>query len=182
MRTTRGAASGDTAPHHSGEPVRRAFVESQRFRQWWLIALILGIAGLMWYCFVVQILLGTPVGTRPAPDAVVWLLTVLFGVGFPALFLMITMRTEVDDAWLTIRFRPFLRRRIRLADITAAAAVTYHPIMDYGGWGIRWSFAGWCYNVSGNRGVRITLADGRVVMIGSRRAEELADAITRGGA
>lgn len=180
MPTNHGTAADAIDPQNSGASAHPAFVESQRFRQWWLIALILGIAGLMWYCFVVQILLGTPVGTRPAPDGVVWLLTVLFGVGFPVLFLLITMRTEVGDGWLTIRFRPFMRRRIRLADITAAAAVTYHPIMDYGGWGVRWSFAGWCYSVAGSRGVRITLADGRVVMIGSQRAEELAEAITRG--
>lgn len=171
-------AASMAAPNDAlnGRPATR-FVEVQRFRQWWMIAIIAGASGLVWYCFVVQILLGQPVGTKPASDAAVWVLTALIGVGFPLFFASISMRTVVDADGVTIRFFPVWTRRIRLADIASAAAVTYHPIMDYGGWGIRWSFAGWCYNVSGNRGVKVTLADGSQVMIGSGRAEELAASI-----
>jgi hypothetical protein len=33
------------------------------------------------------------------------------------------------------------------------------------------------YNVSGNRGVEVELTDGRTVMVGSRRPDELAGAL-----
>jgi hypothetical protein len=33
------------------------------------------------------------------------------------------------------------------------------------------------YNVSGNRGVEVELTDGRTVMVGSQRADELAGAL-----
>jgi hypothetical protein len=58
-------------------------------------------------------------------------------------------------------------------------ARTYRPILEYGGWGIRYSpFGQGCaYNVSGNRGVQLELADGQRILIGSQRAEELARAI-----
>ena len=36
------------------------------------------------------------------------------------------------------------------------------------------------YNVSGNQGVELTLRDGRQVMLGSQRPQELADAIAKG--
>jgi hypothetical protein len=36
---------------------------------------------------------------------------------------------------------------------------------------------GWAYNVRGNRGVQLELANGKRILIGSQRAEELAGAI-----
>ena len=51
------------------------------------------------------------------------------------------------------------------------------PIREYGGWGIRGFRSKRAYNVTGDRGVELTLVDGRKVGIGSRRAGELADAI-----
>lgn len=160
----------DTAPTH---------VEVQRFRQPWLLAIVLGIAGLMWWGFVTQIVLGRPWGTKPAPDAAVWALTVVFGILLPAWFLVGAMHTVVDDDGIRIRFFGVHRRTIGIDRIAAAEAVTYHPLLDYGGWGIRLGLQGWCYNVSGNRGVRLRLVDGRTVMIGSGRADELAEAIRR---
>jgi hypothetical protein len=50
-------------------------------------------------------------------------------------------------------------------------------LRDYGGWGIRKGRSGWAYNVSGDRGVRLTYTDGETLLIGSQRADELAKAI-----
>jgi hypothetical protein len=57
------------------------------------------------------------------------------------------------------------------------AAVTCHPITEYGGWGIRWTLRGKAYNVSGRRGVRLDYENGKHLLIGSTRADELATAI-----
>ncbi|MBW8868301.1 MAG: hypothetical protein JF610_13410, partial [Acidobacteria bacterium] len=46
-------------------------------------------------------------------------------------------------------------------------------------WGLRFGRRGRAYSISGNRGVELTLADGRRVMIGSQRADELAAALAR---
>ena len=82
-----------------------------------------------------------------------------------------------DDA-LEIRFRGLLvRREIPLADITHFEARTYRPIREYGGWGVRRGAGGMAYNVSGNRGVEFRLADGKSLLIGSQRPEELALAL-----
>ncbi len=89
-------------------------------------------------------------------------------------------RTSVIGTELTVTFGalfPLYRRRISVADIASAESVTYSPIADYGGWGIR----GWgkkvALNARGNRGVRLTLRDGRRVLVGSQRPEELAEAL-----
>ena len=44
---------------------------------------------------------------------------------------------------------------------------------------MRFGRRGRAYNVSGDRGVELTLANGKRVLIGSQRSEELAEAIRR---
>ena len=153
------------------------FHEEQPFRQPWLWLLILGLAALQWWGFVQQIVLGQPWGTNPAPDWMMVLLWLLIGIGMPLFFLYLRLIVTVTDEAINICFRPLTRRTIAIADITHFEARSYAPLREYGGWGIR----GWggkrAYNVSGKRGVELTLADGRKVMIGSLRADELAEAV-----
>jgi len=61
--------------------------------------------------------------------------------------------------------------------IDNAEPVTYSPLKDYGGWGIRYGAKGKAYNVSGNQGVVITLETGQSILIGSQRHEELSSLI-----
>ena len=72
------------------------------------------------------------------------------------------------------------RRRFAFDDIASCEARTYRPLLEYGGWGIRWGPSGRAYNVKGNRGVQLVLSSGKRLLVGSQKAEELATAITRG--
>jgi hypothetical protein len=154
------------------------FKEEQRFRQWWIWAIVLVVAALGWWGFVQQIVLGEPFGNNPASDWAVWLLWVFVGLGLPALFAFIRLAIEVTADEVVIRYRPLMKRRILLADIERVNARTYKAVREYGGWGIKgWSFKSVAYNISGDRGVQLTLRDGRRIMLGSRRPDELAQAI-----
>jgi hypothetical protein len=62
-------------------------------------------------------------------------------------------------------------------ETTHAEVRTYSPLREYGGWGIRGPRKRRAYNVSGDEGVQLVLVDGCVVLIGSQRANELADPI-----
>ena len=167
-------------PKSPGESV--IYAEEQRFRQIWILILVGFIALLAWYSFLLQIVIGEPFGTNPAPDILVILLFVVFGILFPVWFLV--MRLEVQVTRTDLRFRMFPLhlhwREFPLATIVRAEAVTYQPIREYGGWGIRIGMKGWAYNVSGNRGVQITLEGGRSFLLGSLQPEELAFAIKSG--
>jgi hypothetical protein len=79
---------------------------------------------------------------------------------------------------ISFRFRPLTRRVIPIADIESAQARSYGALRAYGGWGIRGLDGQRAYSVSGDRGVELDLADGRKVLIGSQRADELARAIS----
>ena len=96
------------------------------------------------------------------------------------------MSTEVTRTELVVtmgRFFPLYRRRVALADIAGVRAVTYRPIRDAGGWGIRWGrFEGnRCafLNARGDRGVFVDLRNGKRLIIGSQNAEALAEAVSR---
>jgi hypothetical protein len=160
------------------------FEETQSFRQWWLLVLLLLVlaasVGAFGWGIYQQLVLGRPWGDRPLSDgalvgaAAVTIPLVLLLVG-GLWFMRLTVRVEQDA--LAIRFAPFTRRRIPWSDVLAFAAVTYHPVREYGGWGIRGFASNRAYNVSGNRGVRLRLAGDRRLLIGSQRADELAAAI-----
>ena len=141
----------------------------------------LALATFAWWGFVQQIILGQPFGSNPGPDWMIWLVLVFVGIGFPALFLTMRLIVTVHGDQITIRYKPFTTRRIGFEEIESCEARTYKPIKEYAGWGIKgWSVERMSYSVSGKDGVELTLRDGKRVMIGSRKAQQLAEAIAAG--
>ncbi|HWR83495.1 MAG TPA: DUF6141 family protein [Candidatus Deferrimicrobium sp.] len=162
-------------------PESQLFHEEQKFRQVWLWAVVLLLAGLAWLVFIQQIVRGIPFGSRPAPDFVIWILVLVVGVGLVWLLAKATLTTVVTNDHVRLRFFPIWSRTIPLKAIKSVQARDYRPIWEYGGWGIRWSpIWGMAYNVSGNRGVQLVLTNGKKVLIGSQKADELEAAIRRG--
>jgi hypothetical protein len=157
------------------------YSETQRSRQSWLAIIFVLLALLGWGLFVQQIVRGKPVGSDPMPDWLVWMLALLLGVLLPGFFLWFRMETTVYQDRVEIRMTPFVHRRFRPTEIAGAAARTYQPLREYGGWGVRWSLRGLnknrAYNVSGDQGVQLILTNGDRVLIGTQRPQELEAAI-----
>ncbi|MFH1650979.1 MAG: DUF6141 family protein [Chloroflexota bacterium] len=160
---------------------RPFYREVQHFRQPWLWGLILGIALVGIWSFVQQIMLGRPFGNNPAGDLELIIITVLVSLVMPYVFYRMNLTTEVRADGIYYRFFPLHLsfQRIALEDIIASEAVTYRPLREYGGWGIRYGRGGKAYNVSGNRGVRLELSRGSHLLFGSRRPEEFAEAVRK---
>ena len=153
------------------------FREVQHFRQTWLWLIILLTAGLFWYGGIQQFILKIPFGSNPAPDAALLIFWLIFGIALPACFYSIKLITEVRNEGLYFGFPPFPLRKIPLDDLKRYEVRIYSPIKEYGGWGFRYGWKGKAYNVSGNRGVQIELSNGKRILIGSQKPEELAKAI-----
>ena len=162
------------------------FFEQQKFRQRWVWLLVLGslapVVGGVVYGFVQQIVFGVTFGDRPMSDGAL-IATTIGTLIFAALVIQLlrscVLTTRVDAQGVHVRFAPFHRRERHMpfGEIATAEAVTYKPIADYGGWGLRCGPKGRAYNVSGNRGVLLTFGDGKTLLIGSRCADDLARAI-----
>jgi hypothetical protein len=112
--------------------------------------------------------------------AVVGPLMILLGIGLALLFYKMRLVTEVRKDGVYVNFIPLSRQTVLFADIAGCEVRTYRPIRDYGGWGIRYGPAGKAFNVSGNRGVQLKLTNGKRLLIGSQRPEELAQAVRAG--
>ena len=142
---------------------------------------LIGPAISVWAIFQ-QLVLDSPFGNNPTPDYVFVVLVVIVGGGLPLFMYSTGLDTEVRDCGTCIRFRPFHRKWVVFGfeSIQKAEASTYSPLKDYGGWGIRYGRKGKAYNVSGNKGVLLTLRDGKNVLIGSKNHEVLCSAINEG--
>jgi hypothetical protein len=146
--------------------------EVQRF-PWYFTIFIIVFACLSWYGFFQQIIFGVPFGNNPASDTEIWILWIAFGILTPFIFLYMKLVTEIRDDGIYVRFIPFVKRFFAYHEIKHVKACTYNPFV-YGGWGIRWHpTKGWAYNMRGNKGILIELKNGKHVLIGSEKPEEL---------
>lgn len=153
--------------------IKTYFIERQRFRQFWLwlpVGLIDGFV--VWAC-VSQLALGRPFGGKPASDAT------LVVIGCLVLFLTIalfsvSLETEIGPDGVSVRFPPFYwqRRKYSWEKISAAYVTEYHPMQDYGGWGIKWGPNGTAFSISGKFGIQLVFKDGRKLLIGTAKPKE----------
>jgi len=156
------------------------FREVQRFALWLRAAIVAGALAMVALCWFVLAETASQQGAAQVFVVIFCVaLMVILPVGIAVFFLMLKLETEVRRDGLYIRFFPIhIRyRRFTRADIVRHFACSYRPIRDYGGWGIRFGPQGKAYNVSGNRGVQLVFRDGKRLLIGSQKADELAEAI-----
>jgi hypothetical protein len=143
------------------------FSETQRFTQWWIWGLLLGSSAIVLVTIYQQV----------STDAVSSSLWLALAVTLLALGLFLSMRLETQLHREGIRVRLFplhLRHReIPWSAIEKAYLRTYSPIREFGGWGLRFGPKGKAYNVSGNQGLQLELRNGKKLLIGTQKSEEL---------
>jgi len=140
------------------------FEENQKFKQWWLWVILL----------VFPIL-----SIIPFDKNGINYYAILISVAFPLLFYIFQLRIKINEEGLHYQFYPFHFKSytIKLDEIEKFEALQYRPIGDYGGWGIRYGFKGKAYNISGNKGVKIYLKNGKNILFGSQKYKELEKAL-----
>ena len=157
------------------------FREVQKFALWlrWLVYVSMILAVLISILALLK-----EFAQQRSPDTAEIIIAIVAGLGIPIvvafLFLFLKLETEVRSDGLYVRFVPFHIRYKKFTpeDISEVFARTYHPLREYGGWGIRCSIRnGKAYNTSGNEGVQLVLSNDKKLLIGSQMAQELEDAI-----
>jgi hypothetical protein len=157
------------------------FKEEQRFRQWWVLVIVLASSALPWIGLFYQVILGHKFGNNPAPDWIIILIWLAFGIGFPVFFYTLRLITEVRKDGIYLRFFPFHRKFkfFSFDEIESFEEREYRPIYEYGGWGIRYGRKGMAYNVYGNKGIQLTMKNKKNVLIGSQKTYEFYKAIRK---
>lgn len=160
------------------------FSENQRFKQWWVWALMIGLNGMLIFGFVKQVILGQPFGSKPTSDAGLMMITGLMFV-LTYFFFRLRLETRIKKDGIYYRFVPFHGPfRFNAWDNLQKCYVRkYSPILEYGGWGLRLGMygKGTAFNVSGNMGLQLKLSNNKKILLGTRRPEELAAVLKKLG-
>ncbi len=159
------------------------FQETQKFRQPLLWAFLAAISVVSILVAALEAGADIPVGNNPAPGIVLILIVVIFGILLPLFFYLLAFTVEVKKDGIYYRFYPvqITFRHIPWNELSCAKSVTYRPLADYGGWGIRYGRNGMAYNVSGSEGVMMIKKDGKKLLLGSQHAVKLANEIHKAG-
>ena len=157
-----------------------SFHEIQRFNKWWhyLIAglpvVITVIAGIFFYLSMPP---SDDLWTLIVPGAVILFTALTF-----LWFLFMKLETTIDPEGIRVQFHgiPFCKRSIAWSEIKHISVISYSPLSDYGGWGVRYGMAGngWCYNISGNTGIKLFYQNEKPFLIGTQDADAARHAIS----
>jgi hypothetical protein len=106
-------------------------------------------------------------------------LAVVVSLAVAVLLWINRLEIEVRPEGIAVRFCPFHRdwRRFSAQELSECYARRYRPLLEYGGWGIRYGWHGRAYNMSGHEGVQLVFQDGRRLLIGSKQPRQLEAAI-----
>lgn len=136
------------------------FTESQRFRQKW-VWILMG--------FISLIVIGSLSVAGEWNDPGIWSGIVVL-IGIIILLYVWRLDTRLDSTGVHYRVFPvFAWRTIPWSRVKSALVCQY----DFVGYGIRWDFNGWIYNIVGDKGMRVVLTNGRRITIGTQRPEEI---------
>jgi len=94
----------------------------------------------------------------------------------------VKLETEVNAIGIYFRFFPFhfKQRLIRWEELENAEVRNFKPISEYGGWGIKhYSYRNRSFTISGKRGLQLDLSNGKKILIGTQRPDELQAIINR---
>ena len=156
------------------------FSEIQKFKQWWLWLIIGLINGLFVIGIIVQIIFVQQFGTSPMTDTEL-IITTLFSFIITLLFSKISLETIIKQEGIYVRFFPFHLKfkYYSWGIIQQVSVIHYNPLLDYGGWGLRFGFfgKGIAYTISGTIGLHIQLKNNNKLLIGTKQPEHIVEVL-----
>ena len=154
------------------------FSENQRFKQWWIYVLTLGIFAFTTYAFIRQVVLKYPFIDNPISNKA------LIGSWITALIIIlilfsIRLQTKIKSDGIYIRFFPFMLgfRHYAWDELSACYVRQYSPLAEFGGWGYRFGAGGKAYNISGNNGLQLGFKNKKRLLIGTQMPLELENSL-----
>ena len=151
------------------------FKEEQKFTQWWIWLFLIVIGILPVFGIYKQLILGQKFGDNPMPDEGLIAFTILTFL-FIIFFAVMRLETEIDQKEIRIHFFPLVKKRYQWNEVKSAEVINYGFV---GGYGIRlWTKFGTVYNTKGNKGLAIVFSNGKKILIGTQKEQELSEFIT----
>ncbi len=160
------------------------FTERQKFNQWWLWLILLGVNGLFLYGVFKQVIGGQQFGSKPMSDTGLIIatgLTILISL----MFINFRLDTQIKKDGIYVRFFPFhiKFKHYSWDSLTKSYVRQYSAITEYGGWGLRLGLfgKGTAYNVSGDKGLQLEFKTNKKLLIGTNKADEITETLNKIG-
>lgn len=146
------------------------FIESQRFNQWWIWLIIISTSIVPFIGIYKQIINKQPFGDNPMSNTSLIIATCISLI-IVLLFLLMKLDTTITKDSITFQFFPLVKRSYSFNDIETYKVIDYGFV---GGWGIRFTMKyGTVYNTKGTKGLFIKLKNGKTMVVGTQKHEEL---------
>lgn len=160
------------------------FEEKQKLTQPWLWILLILCGILVYGIFGVglykQFVLDQSLGHHPMNKIVflgfcIFVLTVITSIF--ALFIFGNLKTIINENEICLKFFPFhlSYKKFLWSAVERCEIITYKPVSEYGGWGIRYGIHGIAYNVKGKTGLQLYFKNGKRILIGTQKSMELSN-------
>lgn len=149
----------------------RIFKEQQRFKQTWLIIIMI-ISSITSLGIVVGVYVKNPNSFTSLELAlIIGLVLVASGIIF-----LFKLTTRIDEKGIHYKFLPFhfSTKTISWSEINKAYVRKYDALGEYGGWGLKggslWDKSkGKAINVSGDVGIQLELTNQKKLLIGTQK-------------
>lgn len=150
--------------------MKAVFHEKQKFTQWWLWVLLI-VIGILPIIGIFSHLVFPEAEAENMMDSSTTIIFAAVMVFVILLFLFMNLQTDIDKNEIKITFFPFIKKRIEWKDVKKAEVINYGFV---GGWGIRlFTDYGAVFNTRGNKGLALELQNGKRLVIGTQKEEEL---------
>ena len=144
------------------------FYEKQSFRQWWIWALLI---------FVLAYSIYNSFENNDYFSTSELICSIAVPILIMILFFVIKLETKIDTLGIRVRLFPFhfQFKYFPWKNIQKVYIRKYSPIIEYGGWGLRFGMfgKGKAFNISGNVGLQIVFKDQKKLLIGTQKSVEM---------
>ncbi len=150
--------------------MKTLFKETQRFSQWWLWLILIGIAIIPIYAIIVRMIDGNPFMHDLKRDLTLIILSQIIFI-LIYFFARLKLITIIDKNEIRIIYKPFVKKVIRWSDVQTAKIINYRFV---GSWGVGTRTKhGPIYNTNGKTGLSITTKSGNRFVVGTQKENEL---------
>ncbi len=154
----------------------RIFKEEQTYRGTWVMYLIL----MLEIPTLILVSVGVLTGESDDKTEGMIALIVVFSIMTLVMGLIFNIRleTRIDEKGIHYKYFPFVKwRLIEKHKIREARVVSFSPLTDHGGWGIKGNKTTKAYTVIGDTGLSIDLGEKKKILIGTQKPKELSEFI-----
>jgi len=153
----------------------RIFKEEQTYRGTWVMYLILMLE-IPTLILVSVLVLNSSEGQKEDFFGLFFVLLVM--ILAMSLVLNLKLSTRIDETGIHYRYFPFFKwRKISRDQIRSAEVISFSPISDHGGWGIKGNSTTKAYTVIGEKGLQLDIYEKKKILIGTQKPKELSEFI-----